>query len=412
MSFQQGLSGLNSSAKHLDVISNNVANASVVGFKGSRPLFADVFANSLSGAGASQIGIGSKVATVSQEFGQGNISSTNNPLDVAVNGRGFFRMTKDGTISLSRKGQFHLDAEGYIVNSDALRVTGYGTDTSGNIVATAPVDVRLSTADIPPQATAAFRAGLNLDAGAAQPTTALFNQADPTSYNNTTSGTVYDSIGNPHVLSLYFVRTATAGQWNMHATVDGTPSTNVNLGGGAGVPTTLTFDNTGALTSAMPLTASLAITGGGVTPLSFQFDLAGSSQFGSPFSVNALFQDGYSSGRLAGINIGNDGVVKGRYTNGQSQNLAQIVLADFANPQGLRPIGQNQWADSSDSGLPVVGAPGSGNLGSVQSSAVEDSNVDLTAELVSMITAQRVYQANAQSIKTQDEVLQTLVNLK
>jgi flagellar hook protein FlgE len=412
MSFQQGLSGLNSSAKHLDVISNNVANASVVGFKGSRPLFADVFANSLSGAGASQIGIGSKVATVSQEFGQGNISSTNNPLDVAVNGRGFFRMSKDGTISFSRNGQFHLDAEGYIVNTDALRVTGYGTDTSGNIVATAPLDIRLSTADIPPQPTAAFRAGLNLDAGASQPTTVLFNQADPTSYNNTTSGTVYDSIGNPHVLSLYFVKTATPGQWNMHASVDGTASTNVNLGGGAGVPSTLTFDNTGALTTGMPLSASLTITGGGVTPLAFSFDLAGSSQFGSPFSVNSLFQDGYSSGRLAGINIGVDGVVKGRYTNGQSQNLAQIVLADFANPQGLRPLGQNQWADSSDSGLPVVGTPGSGNLGSVQSSAVEDSNVDLTAELVSMITAQRVYQANAQSIKTQDEVLQTLVNLK
>jgi len=412
MSFQQGLSGLNSSAKHLDVISNNVANASVVGFKGSRPLFADVFANSLSGAGASQIGIGSKVATVSQEFGQGNISSTNNPLDVAINGRGFFRMSKDGIISFSRNGQFHLDAEGYIVNSDAMRVTGFGTDTSGNIIATAPIDLRLSTADIPPEPTTAFRTGLNLDAGASQPTTALFNQADPTSYNNTTSGTVYDTIGNPHVLSMYFVKTATAGQWNMYASVDGTNISNVNLGGGAGVPSTLTFDNTGALTTAMPLTASLNITGGGVSPLVFDFDLAGSSQFGSPFSVNSLFQDGYSSGRLAGINIGVDGIVKGRYTNGQSQNLAQIVLADFANPQGLRPLGQNQWADSSDSGLPVVGAPGTGNMGVVQSSAVEDSNVDLTAELVSMITAQRVYQANAQSIKTQDEVLQTLVNLK
>ncbi|MCC7414420.1 MAG: flagellar hook protein FlgE [Gammaproteobacteria bacterium] len=412
MSFQQGLSGLNSSAKHLDVISNNVANASVVGFKGSRPLFADVFANSLSGAGASQIGIGSKVATVSQEFGQGNISSTNNPLDVAINGRGFFRMSKDGIVSFSRNGQFHLDAEGYIVNSDAMRVTGFGTDSSGNIIATAPIDLRLSTADIPPEATTAFRSGLNLDAGAAQPTTALFNQADPTSYNNTTSGTVYDSIGNPHVLSMYFVKTATPGQWSMYASVDGTSIGNVNLGAGAGVPATLAFDNTGALTTAMPLTASLAIGGGGVTPLVFDFDLAGSSQFGSPFSVNSLFQDGYSSGRLAGINIGVDGIVKGRYTNGQSQNLAQIVLADFANPQGLRPLGQNQWADSSDSGLPVVGAPGTGNMGVVQSSAVEDSNVDLTAELVSMITAQRVYQANAQSIKTQDEVLQTLVNLK
>lgn len=411
MAFQQGLSGLNSATKNLDVISNNVANAATVGFKGSRALFADVFASSLNGAGASQVGIGSKIAAVSQEFGQGNITSTNNPLDVAVNGNGFFRVSKDGTISFTRNGQFHLDPDGYLVNTDSQRVTGYGVDASANIIATAPIDIRLDTADIPPLPTSTFRFGANLDAGASLPTASTFNIADPTSYNNTTSGSVYDTLGNAHVFSYYFVKTATSGQWNVYASVDGTAISNVNLGSGAGTPLALNFDSTGGLTTSMPVPVTLAV-GGGTPPITFSLDMSSMSQFGSPFSVNSLYQDGYSSGRLAGVNIGSDGTIKGRYTNGQSQNLAQIVLAQFANPNGLKALGQNQWADSPDSGLPVIGTPGSGSLGVVQSSAVEDSNVDLTAELVSMITAQRFYQANAQSIKTQDEVMQTLVNLR
>ncbi len=412
MAFQQGLSGLNSASKHLDVISNNVANATTVGFKGSRALFADVFANSLSGAGAGQVGIGSTVAAVSQEFGQGNVTSTNNPLDVAINGNGFFRMSEEGTISYTRNGQFHIDPNGFLVNTDNQRVTGHGVDAQANIVQTTPIEIQIQTADIPPLATTTFRFGANLDASAAPPAAATFSTIDPNSYNNTTSGSVYDTLGNSHVFSYYFVKTATAGQWNVYAAVDGTAVGNVDLGTGAGNPLVLNFDSAGALTTAMPVNADLTVAGGATTPLSFTLDMTSMTQFGAPFSVNTLYQDGYSSGRLAGLNIGSDGVIKGRYTNGQSQNLGQIVLASFANPNGLKPLGQNQWADSPDSGLPVIGAPGTGNLGAVQSSAVEDSNVDLTAELVSMITAQRVYQANAQSIKTQDEVLQTLVNLR
>ena len=412
MAFQQGLSGLNTAAKNLDVISNNVANATVVGFKNSRALFADVFANSLSGSGAIDIGIGSQVEGVSQQFSQGNVSSTNNPLDVAVNGNGFFRLSDSGTVTYSRNGQFHLDANGYLVNSGNLRVTGYGVDAGGNIVRTTPIDIQVSNADIPPLPTSVFRFGANLDAGSPQPTSAVFNIADPTSYNNTTSGTIYDSLGNSHVLSYYFAKTATSGQWDVYASVDGTATTNVDLGAGAGNPLVLNFDSSGAITTTMPVNAALTIGGGATSPVNMSLDMSATSQFGAPFAVNTMFQDGYSSGRLAGINIGVDGTIKGRYTNGQSQDIAQIVLAQFANPNGLKPLGHNQWADSPDSGLPVVGVPGSGSLGPLQSSAVEDSNVDLTAELVAMITAQRVYQANAQSIKTQDELLQTLVNLR
>lgn len=412
MAFQQGLSGLNSAAKHLDLISNNVANSSVVGFKGSRALFADVYAASLNGAGTTEIGIGAKIAAVVQEFSQGNISVTDNPLDVAINGNGFFRMSNDGNITYSRNGQFRLDAGGYLVNADGLRVTGYGTDGNANIIATAPSDIRIATSDIPPVPTTSFRLGANLAAGEVSPTNLSFDQSDPTSYNNTTSGTVYDSLGNAHVLSFYFIKTATPGQWDMYGSVDGTAITNTDLGAGAGNPVTLNFDGAGIMSTPMPLNAALTIANGATSPIPFTLDLGGTTQFGSPFSVNTLNQDGYASGQLVGLAISSDGAVKGRYTNGQSQNLAQIVLVQFANPNGLKPMGQNQWTDTPDSGLPVVGTPGSGTLGVVQSSAVEDSNVDLTAELVSMITVQRTYQANAQSIKTQDEVLQTLVNLR
>jgi flagellar hook protein FlgE len=198
----------------------------------------------------------------------------------------------------------------------------------------------------------------------------------------------------------------------MYGQVDGTALANADIGAGAGNPVTLNFSNIGQLTTAMPLAATLAVTTGAVTPISFNFDLSGSTQYGSTPGVNAMSQDGFSSGHLVGFNISADGTMVGRYTNGQTRNLAQIVLADFRNLQGLTPLGNNQWAESAQSGLPVVGVPTSGSLGTLQSSAVEDSNVDLTAELVNMITAQRVYQANAQTIKTQDAMMQTLVNLR
>jgi flagellar hook protein FlgE len=177
----------------------------------------------------------------------------------------------------------------------------------------------------------------------------------------------------------------------------------------------LNFTSSGTIdttTTSLPFSVSAPVATGAISPLTFDLDLAGSTQFGSPFGVNALSQDGYGPGRLAGFSVGGDGVILARYTNGQSSVLGQVVLANFANPTGLQPLGDNAWAETADSGQPLVGAPGSSNLGLLQSAAVEDSNVDLTQELVNMITAQRVYQANAQTIKTQDAVMQTLVNLR
>jgi flagellar hook protein FlgE len=412
MGFGAALSGLNAAQKNLDVIGNNVANASVVGFKSSQVQFADVYASSLTGGGASQIGIGTKVDSVAQLFTQGNVSVTSNPLDVAINGRGFFRMDQNGAITYARNGQFRFDSQGFVVNADGLKLTGYGVDANGNIVPAAPAPIQISQADVPPQTTTNFRLAMNLDSRESPPATAVFNPADPTSYNFSTSGSVFDTLGNQHTFTMFFVKTATANQWQMYGQVDGTALANADIGAGAGNPVTLNFSNTGQLTTAMPLAANLTIATGAVTPISFSFDLTSSTQYGSTSGVNSLAQDGFASGHLVGFNIGADGIMVGRYTNGQARNLAQVVLADFRNPQGLTPLGNNQWEETSQSGLPVVGMPSTGSLGTLQSSAVEDSNVDLTAELVNMITAQRVYQANAQTIKTQDAIYQTLVNLR
>ncbi len=412
MAFQTGLSGLNVAAADLDVIGNNVANAATVGFKGSRAEFADVYAASLSGGGGSQIGLGSRVAAVGQRFTQGNLTATNNPLDLAINGKGFFRVSDSGSIAYTRNGQFHLDSDGYVVTSDGSQLTGYAADATGNIVLSTPVPLQLSSSQLAPSATAKFLADLNLDSREVPPATALFNPIDPTSFTQSTSGSVYDTLGNAHVFTLYFVKTAVAGQWEMRGTVDGTAVANVDLGAGAGNPVTVAFNSSGVMTTAMPVPASLTVAGGAVTPLAFSLDLTGSTQFGSNFGINSLSQDGFTSGRLAGFNVSNDGIIVGNYTNGQTKNLGQVALSSFANPQGLKPIGNNRWEASSDSGLPVTGIPGDGSFGPLQSAAVEESNVDLTAELVRMITAQRVYQANAQTIKTQDAMLQTLVNLR
>ena len=409
MGFQSGLSGLNSSSRNLDVIGNNVANAAVVGFKGSVTQFADVFAQSLSGGGATQIGIGSKVLNVAQTFNQGNVTPTGNPLDIAITGRGFFRLEDNGTVTYSRNGQFHLDDQGFVVNADNINVTGYGIDEDGNIIDGAPGPIRFDTSDIPPRVTTEFSMGVNLNSNDDVPTVP-FSPTNTDSYNFSRGGTAYDSLGNAQALTLYFRKTA-PGAWEVIGATNGVIG-DANLGAGAGVAVPLAFDTTGALTTAMPLNVSMVVNSGATTPLAFTLDLSSSTQYGQASSINSLAQDGYTSGRLAGYNVSEDGIIRGAYTNGQSRNLGQIVLADFVNPQGLAQLGNNLWRETSASGQPIIGTPNSGTLGGLQSSAVEDSNVDLTAELVNMIVAQRIYQANAQTIKTQDQVLQTLVNIR
>ena len=413
MGFQQGLSGLNAASKSLDVIGNNVANAGTVGFKGAQAEFADVYASSLTGAGTSQVGIGTQVTQVAQEFTQGNITASNNPMDIAINGGGFFRMDNNGTVTYGRNGQFQLDKSGYIINASGSRLTGYVANAAGVLSTGAPADLQINTADISPQVTTKVDAVLNLDSRS-NVIASTFVATDPTTYNNATSVTVYDTLGNAHVMQTFFQKTA-ASTWDVYATMDGNPTPAFAAPATQAPVGTITFTGAGAIstvTPTNPLSVSAVMATGAVTPLTFTLDYAGTTQYGANFGVNSLVQDGYTSGHLSGFNVSADGTIVGSYTNGKSGTLGQVVLANFTNPNGLQSLGNNVWAATSASGAALVGPPASGSLGVLQSSAVEDSNVDLTAELVNMITAQRNYQANAQTIKTQDQVLQTLVNLR
>lgn len=411
MSFQQGLSGLNAASKSLEVIGNNVSNANTIGFKQSAAKFSDVFANSLSGTGGTQIGIGVKVAQVSQAFTQGNITNTSNPLDIAINGGGFFRMSDNGAVSYSRNGQFQMDREGFIVSSDSKRLTGYMANNQGVLSTGAPTELRINTAELSPNATSSIQGTINFDSRNTPLVSANFNPNDPVTYHHSTAVNIFDSLGNTHMLQSYFVKTA-PGQWDIFTALNGAPV-------GYVPPATpvataqMTFGPSGVsptITPALPV-INAPVTSG-AADINLTIDYSNTTQFGSNFSVTNLAQDGFTSGRLAGFSVGNDGTIIGRYSNGQSATLGQVVLANFTNPNGLESLGGNAWAESSQSGPALVGTPNSGNLGTLQSLAVEESNVDLTAELVNMITAQRYYQANAQTIKTQDQVLQTLVNLR
>ncbi len=438
MSFQQGLSGLNSSSKALDVLGNNIANANTVGFKSAEVHFSDVFANSLSGSGASQVGIGATISGIQQSFSQGNVTATNNPLDISINGGGFFRMSLNGAITYTRNGQFHLDNAGFIINDQQMKVTGYVADAaSGVISASSPEPIQLSASQINPRATnnplaGPVTAALNLNAGdkvkggAATPTPFALN--NPESYNFSTALSVYDTLGVAHTLTMYFQRAPTtvapiteSPDWKVYGTLDG------KLPDGAPTPptpfTTLNFNTSGVLPTAMPNinlpTWTLTSGAGPFGPpdaasgtVQATINFTGTTQFGSASSVDSLTQGGYASGSLTGLSAGADGVIQGRYSNGQARDLGQIVLATFANPNGLQSLGNNQWALSSISGPELVSAPGTGSRGVLQSSSIEESNVDLTKQLVDMITQQRNYQANAQTIKTQDQIMQTLVNLR
>jgi flagellar hook protein FlgE len=412
MGFQQGLSGLNAATKSLEAIGNNVANSGTVGFKQSQVQFSDIYANTLTGSGSNDTGIGVQIARVAQLFSQGNVTSSANPLDMAISGNGFFRMSNNGAISYTRNGQFELDKQGFIVNAAGGRLTGYAVDAQGQILNGAPTDIQINGGDSLPQQTSVYDASLKLDSRKPDLTAAGFDPDDPTTFSDSTSVPVFDSLGNSHTLRTFYVKTG-PGAWSVFATNDGVPigytppAAPVALG-------TMNFSTGGVLTGTTPnpLVAAMAVTTGAATPFNISIDYTGTQQNAGDFGVAKQFQDGFASGSLSGFNVSSDGTIVGSYTNGRSAVLGQVVLTNFANPNGLQNIGNNQWVETADSGVPLVSTPGTSGLGSVQSSRVEESNVDLTAELVNMITAQRVYQANAQTIKTEDQIMQTLVNLR
>jgi len=536
MPFRIALSGLNAASSELRVIGNNVSNASTTGFKKSRVEFADIFATANLGASSNAIGSGVAISTIAQQFSQGNISFTDNNLDLAVSGQGFFRLNDGGVTAFSRAGSFGVDNSGFIVNSNNQRLTGYLADSNGTITG-ALGDIQLDTSDIAPQATTTVGYGLNLNASAAIPaaptssttitlgsaganpdldttlspvsvvlpqlvdnygqavttgslqftdtgvntwdvtitgsggtsTTAsmtvgttstitlnwdpdgagaqtaipitidvstvtenagggndvtaaangslqgVFDVTDATTFNNSTSLTVYDSLGAAHLATTYYRKTGIPNEWEAYLYVDG----NAVPGSQTNGSDLLQYSSAGSLSSingvAVPpnsITSSAISPGGGAASMTLTMDYSNASQYGGGFNVNSLVQDGFATGRLSGIDIDSSGVILARFTNGQSRTLAQMALANFSNAQGLTQLGDSNWAESFESGAALVGAPGSSSLGLIQSGALEGSNVDLTEQLVGMITAQRNFQANAQVIKTADTITQAIINIR
>ncbi len=420
MSFRTALTGLNAATADLGVISNNIANNNTTGFKSSRAEFGDIF--SLSSLGTTtprDIGSGVQLLAVAQQFGQGNITTTNNPLDIAVDGEGFFRLNSSGNILFTRAGAFHVDKEGYIVNAQDERLTGFAVDSGGNLSRTL-TDLQMSVSDIEPQATTSGEIGLNLDASSQPPVSPpTFSISNSDTFNYTTALTIYDSLGLSHTLSMYFIKDATSNLWQIELSVDGTDPAYVTF-----PDNTLQFTEGGLLDLAatpQPLSATidfaavnaeLGTLSGAGTPQTIELNFGTATQFGGEFSTNTLTQDGFTSGSLSGADISNDGVIFGRYSNGEASVLGQVALATFRNSQGLRPVGDTSWVETSPSGVALVQQPGVGAAGLVRSGALEESNVELTESLVNMINAQRNFQANAQVVQTSNELTQTIINLR
>lgn len=409
MSFGIALSGLNAAQTDLNVTANNIANSATNGFKQSRSEFAELFAVSPQGVSSNQFGNGVKVAAVAQQFTQGNINTTNNSLDLALSGSGFFVLSDAGATAYTRAGAFQVDNSGYVVNSQGQRLQVYPPATTGNFNTSTMGDLRLVTSESPPQATSEVETVFNLPANATEPTAAPFDPADPNSYNEARSVTVYDSLGAAHTTSLYWTKTATQNEWSMNVYVDGNP---------VGTAQTLTYSSTGSLTSpangqiVLPAYDAAAGLATGAAPINLTFDLSRSTQYGDSFGMTSSTQDGFTTGRLIGIDVDSTGVVQARFTNGRSTSLGQVAIANFSNPQGMQQLGNTNWAETNASGQPLFGQAGGSGYGLIQSGALEASNVDITAQLVNMITAQRNFQANAQMIQTADQVTQTIINIR
>jgi flagellar hook protein FlgE len=414
MSFETALSGLNAAAADLDVTGNNIANSQTTAFKYSRAEFADIFASSALGVSQNAIGQGVRLSAVAQQHTQGQFSFTGNNLDLAVNGSGFFRMSDGGQIVYSRAGAFHLDRDGYVTDASGRRLTGRNVDADGNIGG-ALTELQINTGDVQPRATSQVGITANLTSASDQtvfPPGSAPDIVDASTYNFSTTSTVYDSQGQSHLMSLYFVKTG-SNQWESYTVLDGDAA---NMEG----PTVLSFDGDGVLAGVTPQdptapansdTYTFPAPGGANAPV-ITVDYNEITQFGTPFSVTRLSPDGYPAGQFAGLSVEANGIVTARYSNGQTTTLGQVVLAQFPSPQNLQQVGDTSWVETFASGAPITDAPGNSGLGALQSGSLEQSNVNVSEQLVKMITAQRSYQANAKMISTQDQITQEILNIR
>lgn len=458
MSFNVGLSGLRAATSNLNVSGNNIANASTTGFKGSRAEFGSLYAASQ--AGNLSIGNGVVLQQVAQQFTQGNISLTERDLDVAINGRGFFILNNGGERTYTRSGVFGVDKDGFIVSNTGGHLVGYAANTNGEIDLGHEADLHIDTFTMQPHKTSQVNMAFNLNATAPAVSLAnypIFDPADQNTFDYASSMTLYDSAGIPHIGTVYFrkdepdpaIGTGANNDWFLWMVIDGA-IVNKNPANDTSSPVDrdgdhsafkVRFDELGRLDPATsrfviddwtpaqqiqdrfgsnaetlgPLGGAASPTYNGVVDENssdFMLNIVGTTQLGDQFNVASNTQDGYGPGQLTGTDIAENGVLFARYTNGQTQILGQILLADFKNSQGLKPIDNTQWVETFESGQPIRGLASSGMFGTLQAGALEDSNVDIPEELVKLILAQRDYQANAKTIETNNATTQTILNLR
>lgn len=423
MAFSQAVSGLNAAATNLDLIGNNIANSATYGFKSSTASFADMFAGS-------KVGLGVKVAGVTQDFNDGTTTSTGRGLDVAISQNGFFRLVDStGSVYYSRNGQFTLDADRNLVNMQGLQVTGYpATGTPPTIQTGAnPTAITIPNTLMSAQTTTTATMPVNLNSSSSAPTVSPFDPTNADSYNLKAPITVYDSQGNAHDMNVYYVKSSTTDNtWDVYtqdSSISGSTAVKAaqmvfSPNGNLSTVTNYTYDaatDTYTLAATANAAPSINITSGtlnGATPATFSLSFLNSMQQNTTSAVVSTTQNGYKPGSMVSYTINDDGTVVGSYSNEQTQVLGQIVLANFANNEGLKSEGDNVWSATNSSGVALLGTAGTGNFGTLTNGALEASNVDLSKELVNMIVAQRNYQSNAQTIKTQDQILNTLVNLR
>lgn len=427
MSFNTALTGLNAATADLNVKSNNIANINTIGFKGSRAEFGDVYSLSTFGNSNTAIGTGVVLNNVAQQFNKGNLETTNNSLDLAItgNGQGFFVLAPaldTQQVLYSRAGAFNINREGYMTNSSGQYLLGFPVNPDGSVSSTSlggANPIRLPASAGAPQATTEVEMAVNLPSTATgfDPVATPIDPSDPSSYTNSTSRNIFDSLGNESTLTYYYQKTDNDNEWLVQVYINEPTGsqTLVEFGGGQ-TTKTLTFDPAlgGALDASVPSTETYTFAGlsSGAVDLSFEINFAGSTQNSAAFTVLQSDQNGFPTGRLTGLDINEQGLVQAQYSNDRTVNIGKILLADFPNPQGLKQIGNTAWEATFASGDVRIGEAGTGSFGLIQSGALESSNVDLTKELVGLITAQRNFQANSKAIETNNAITQTIINLR
>lgn len=421
MSFYTSLSGLQAAQTDMSSISHNLANVSTNGFKKSRAEFADVIASSVSLSPTQMVGSGTLLKANRQEFSQGALSQSASSLDLAISGDGFFAVKPDASsakINFTRNGGFLVNATQDVVDAQGAHLLVYPVDGSGAVVASgidSAIALRLPATSGQPVATKNVKLSANLSSSASIPTTATFDRFDPSSYNQSTQTTIFDPKGNPVTMTQYFKRetaptTANPNStWSVHSFVGDTLLT------AAGAKSiTLTFDGTGKLTTPVTPTSFDSFTPPGSTmPQQLALDFgAATTQLAAPFNIASRSQDGQAVGQLEGVTVDPDGLVKASFSNGDTQALGKVALANFSNPSGLRQLGNSYWSSTGVSGAPISGSAGQKGLGNLMSGTIERSNVDITEELVGLIAAQRNFQANAKALDTSGQLSQTIFNIR